>query len=102
LHNAFLVRINYLFKKVSKENNYFFLSGLLIGHEVRELLKVKKRIILAGSEKQLELYSIALSALNIKKVNYRNADNALIAGHCKLYKLNQSELQRIRRMKDVF
>ena len=89
LHNSFLVRTNYLLKKISKEKNYFFLSGLLIGFEIKELLQVEKQITLAGNEKQLQLYRIALSAIGIKKVNYINADKALIAGHCKLYKLNQ-------------
>jgi len=92
LHNSFLVRTNYLLKKISKEKNYFFLSGLLIGFEIKELLQVEKQITLAGNEKQLQLYRIALSAIGIKKVNYINADKALIAGHCKLYKLNQSVL----------
>jgi len=92
LHNAFLVRANYLLKKVSKEKNYFFLSGLLIGSEVKELLKVKKQITVAGNKKQIQLYDIAFSVLGITKVNYINADNAFIAGHCKLYKLNQSVL----------
>lgn len=92
LHNSFLVRTNYLLKKAAKEKNYFFLSGLLIGFEIKELLQVDKQITLAGNEKQLQLYRIALSAIGIKKVIYINADKALIAGHCKLYNINQSVL----------
>ena len=37
LHNAFLTRTNILFSKYSKEDNYQFLSGLLIGEELSEL-----------------------------------------------------------------
>ena len=37
LHTAFLTRTNQLFDKYSKEDNYHFLSGLLIGEELRDL-----------------------------------------------------------------
>ena len=37
LHTAFLTRTNQLFHKYSKEDNYHFLSGLLIGEELRDL-----------------------------------------------------------------
>lgn len=90
LHNSFLVRTNYLFRKLTKKENYFFLSGLLIGFEVKELLQVGKQITLAGNKTQLRLYRIALSVIGIEKVNYINADDAVIAGHLKIYKINQS------------
>ncbi len=38
LHNAFLVRTNQLFGAWSKEENYYYLSGLLIGEELRYLV----------------------------------------------------------------
>ncbi len=37
LHTAFLTRTNQLFHRYSKEDNYHFLSGLLIGEELRDL-----------------------------------------------------------------
>src|SRR5215469_4233274 len=36
LHSSFLVRTNHLFDKLSKQENYFYLSGLLIGAELKE------------------------------------------------------------------
>ncbi|HEX3934903.1 MAG TPA: 2-dehydro-3-deoxygalactonokinase, partial [Puia sp.] len=40
LHSAFLTRTNQLFHKYNKEDNYHFLSGLLIGEELRELTEM--------------------------------------------------------------
>ena len=66
LHNAFLVRTNDLFKKSSKRENYFYLSGLLIGSECQELLvQLPARIILAGEDALVALYQAALQALGI-------------------------------------
>jgi len=66
LHNAFLVRTNGLFKKADKRENYFYLSGLLIGSECRELLPaLPARITLAGEPALLALYEAALHALGI-------------------------------------
>ena len=66
LHNAFLVRTNDLFKKASKRENYFYLSGLLIGSECQELLtRLPTRIILAGEAALVALYQAALQALGI-------------------------------------
>jgi len=66
LHNAFLVRTNDLFKKASKRENYFYLSGLLIGSECHDLLARRPaRITLAGEPALLALYTAALQELGI-------------------------------------
>ena len=66
LHNAFLVRTNDLFKKASKQENYFYLSGLLIGSECHDLLaRPPARITLAGEPALLGLYGAALQVLGI-------------------------------------
>ncbi len=66
LHNAFLVRTNDLFKKASKRENYFYLSGLLIGSECQELLgRLPARIVLAGEPVLVALYGVALQVLGI-------------------------------------
>ncbi|MBF9236884.1 2-dehydro-3-deoxygalactonokinase [Hymenobacter sp. BT683] len=66
LHNAFLVRTNDLFKKASKQENYFYLSGLLIGSECRDLLtSLPASILLAGEDVLIEHYSAALRTLGI-------------------------------------
>ncbi|MBJ6108423.1 2-dehydro-3-deoxygalactonokinase [Hymenobacter sp. BT523] len=66
LHNAFLVRTNDLFHKASKAENYFYLSGLLIGSECKELqANIPAGITLAGEPVLVELYRAALQALGI-------------------------------------
>lgn len=66
LHNAFLVRTNDLFKKASKPENYFYLSGLLIGSECRDLLGHEPAgIMLAGEPVLVALYAAALRTLGI-------------------------------------
>lgn len=66
LHNAFLVRTNDLFQKNSKPENYFYLSGLLIGSECHELLSHRPAgIVLAGEAVLVDLYGAALRVLGI-------------------------------------
>ncbi|GAB2862427.1 2-dehydro-3-deoxygalactonokinase [Hymenobacter ruber] len=66
LHNAFLVRTNDLFHKNSKPENYFYLSGLLIGSECHELLAhLPAHIVLAGEAVLVDLYGAALRVLGI-------------------------------------
>ena len=66
LHNAFLVRTNDLFKKAGKRENYFYLSGLLIGSECRDLRAAPPaRITLAGEPHLVASYSAALRVLGI-------------------------------------
>ncbi|WP_375416705.1 2-dehydro-3-deoxygalactonokinase [uncultured Hymenobacter sp.] len=66
LHNAFLVRTNDLFGRATKAENYFYLSGLLIGSELQELLlRLPARIVLAGEPVLLAHYEAALRGLGI-------------------------------------
>lgn len=66
LHNAFRVRTNDLFKKTTKQENYFYLSGLLIGSECRDLLaRPPARLTLAGEPVLVASYKAALSVLGL-------------------------------------
>ncbi|SFQ60422.1 2-dehydro-3-deoxygalactonokinase [Hymenobacter arizonensis] len=66
LHNAFLVRTNDLFRRASKQENYFYLSGLLIGSECQDLLKaLPASIVLAGEDVLINHYHAALGVLGI-------------------------------------
>jgi 2-dehydro-3-deoxygalactonokinase len=101
LHNAFLTRTNQLFNKYSKEDNYHFLSGLLIGDELRELAapatvaagpasagdaaKEPLPVTLVASSPLQEAYTAALAYLGFRQVAVIDADEALIAGHCVLF-----------------
>ena len=60
------MRTNDLFKKASKPENYFYLSGLLIGSECRDLLaRPPARIMLAGEPVLVAHYRAALDVLGI-------------------------------------
>ncbi|ALW83708.1 hypothetical protein AUC43_00465 [Hymenobacter sedentarius] len=66
LHNAFLVRTNDLLMKASKPENFFYLSGLLIGSECHDLLgSLPASITLAGEPVLLAHYGAALRVLGI-------------------------------------
>ena len=66
LHNAFGVRTNDLFKKAGKRENYFYLSGLLIGSECQELCAGHPtRIVLAGEPHLVTSYAAALRVLDM-------------------------------------
>jgi len=85
LHNAFLTRTNELFGRYSKEDNYHFLSGLLIGEELRELVPGDRPVTLVASSPLRELYGAALAFLGFGNVPVIDADQALTAGHCVLF-----------------
>ena len=84
LHNAFLIRTNDLFKKASKQENYFYLSGLLIGSECHDLLaSLPARIVLAGEPALVANYSAALRVLGISDkcpVQTKTAEEVTLRG----------------------
>jgi 2-dehydro-3-deoxygalactonokinase len=83
LHNAFRVRTNILFDKMSKEENHHYLSGLLIGAELSELdLSLPLTVVAAGHLK--DAYTRALHQLGHTGFPIIDADQALIAAHCKI------------------
>ena len=93
LHSSFRVRTNNLFKKLSKKENYYYLSGLLIGTELKELIGVKVPITIIGEESLIKYYSIALAQLGLHGIRYQDAAKAVINGHYKLLSLYQSKLK---------
>lgn len=90
LHSCFLVRTNQLFLKYSEEENYFYLSGLLIGTELKSLSAVGQNITIVANEALGKQYNTALQMLNIPvkqgAVSIMNADEALIKGQWEIYK----------------
>lgn len=85
LHSSFLVRTNYLLGKRTKEENYYYLSGLLLGTELKELQNVKREFTIVSNAWIGELYMIALKKLGVVKVVTQNSDHALINGQCKVF-----------------
>lgn len=84
LHNAFLVRTNDLFKKASKPENYFYLSGLLIGSECHDLVEnPPARITLAGEPDLVAYYQAALGVLGIagrSRIQVKTAQEVTLNG----------------------
>jgi 2-dehydro-3-deoxygalactonokinase len=88
LHSAFLTRVNYLLKKRSKQENYYYLSGLLIGYELGDLLSYhNKQVYLVSNETLSVYYETAftvLSAGTSASIIVQSADEALIRGQWKM------------------
>ena len=89
LHQAFLVRTNDLFKKASKQENYFYLSGLLVGSECRDLLgSTPAGITLAGEPVLVAHYSAALRVLGIATqcpVQTKTAEEVTLRGQLSVF-----------------
>jgi 2-dehydro-3-deoxygalactonokinase len=90
LHNLFTVRTNELFDKFSKNENLFFLSGLLIGTEVRELKKKEfDHLFLCSGKNLFEYYKLAFNTIfqkeNITFIEPEMIDKATIAGQIQLF-----------------
>ncbi|HEX8326827.1 MAG TPA: 2-dehydro-3-deoxygalactonokinase [Hymenobacter sp.] len=85
LHNIFLVRTNELFKKASKAENYFYLSGLLIGSECHGLVaSPPTRITLAGEDVLVAHYGAALRILGLAErchIETKTAEEVTLNGH---------------------
>lgn len=90
LHNCFLVRTNDLFKKLTPEENYYYLSGLIIGAELKDAADEKGNITVVGNGALAAQYITALRVLNSPKENAlltsMDADEALIKGQIEVYK----------------
>ena len=85
LHNSFLVRTNTLFGKCNRQENYFYLSGLLIGTELKDLSgDTSAGITLLGDKKLNILYAAACKVLTISLVGIADADDALIKGQVRI------------------
>ncbi len=85
LHASFLVRTNGLFNRNTKKENYFYLSGLLIGTELKDLVNKKMPITLVCNEIQKNYYLAAYRKLGITGVEFQDAVGATIKGQCKMY-----------------
>lgn len=89
LHNCFLVRTNTLFNKCTKEENYYYLSGLLIGTELMDLKGTAyKKITISSNKMMTDLYSAAievLDSLQLIEVLKLNSDDMLLKGQLAIY-----------------
>lgn len=89
LHMAFLVRTNQLFGVWSPEANFQYLSGLLIGTELQELLRHPEvHLYLFGGAKLQPYYESALAALGLAErltsLPARWVDESVIRGQVRI------------------
>ncbi|MEO6329713.1 MAG: 2-dehydro-3-deoxygalactonokinase [Ginsengibacter sp.] len=89
LHSSFLVRTNYLLNKLTKKENYYYLSGLLIGTELKELKNISVPLVLVSNKQLKEIYLAALRIFGLEETKVLNADEVLIAGHYRIYNQNK-------------
>ncbi len=82
LNSIFHVRTNQLFGKAGPGENFRFLSGLLIGHELKQLLEsgdISVSLVCGGDLKKA--YTLALDVLGISsRLQFKDSDIALIRG----------------------
>jgi 2-dehydro-3-deoxygalactonokinase len=83
LHAFFLVRTNDLFRTMSKEENYYYLSGLLIGLELAAL-NDRMDITLVSDDKIKDLYLSAFKIAGINNCQHMGVNEALIRGHYRI------------------
>ncbi|HLU90688.1 MAG TPA: 2-dehydro-3-deoxygalactonokinase [Cyclobacteriaceae bacterium] len=89
LHASFGVRTNELFGKADKKENLHYLSGLLIGAELKELGQLKSaKIFLCCSSNLKSRYEAAFSSLGIHALKIFPAawvDRAVVRGQIQIY-----------------
>ncbi len=89
LNSLFSVRTNTLLKDVTAENNYHYLSGLLIGQELKALQDFKGQLLLNCSNHLAVIYEFALKTLQLDHqltvVTKRDMAQCIPIAHTKLY-----------------
>lgn len=86
LNAAFHVRTNQLFNKLTPKQNYHYLSGLVIGTELKEIGKTTSAVQIVSGNALMRNYQSAAKILYPgNNFCYHNADEALIHAHCDLW-----------------
>lgn len=89
LNDLFKVRTNQLFNKLTKKQNALYLSGLLIGDELKTLVKQTQwQLILCSGTNLYEQYKLAIDALDLSNrtttISASLIDKATMAGQLKI------------------
>lgn len=79
LNSVFHLRTDYLFGKVDSAQFHSYLSGFLIGSEIKDAVGDSDEVIVCGSEKMLELYSLALNYFAVMAIEFP-ASEATVLG----------------------
>ncbi|GGB87385.1 2-dehydro-3-deoxygalactonokinase [Dyadobacter sediminis] len=100
LNALFTVRTNQLFHLMNKKQNAMFLSGLLIGSELRHLLKETEwKLVLCSGKNLYELYKTAIETLNLPDrtiiVPSEIVDRSATAGQIKVFEHQKLTLNKL-------
>ncbi len=89
--SLFSIRARHLLHHTRKEDNYYLLSGMLIGDELSYLKMMKKKVFLAAPEPLFPMYRVALEKIldpsQIVLFDGHALEHALIAGQMKILRL---------------
>lgn len=99
LNALFTVRTNQLFDLLDKRPNGMFLSGLLIGHEIRDLTKeTDAHLVLCGGGNLYQPYKAAIETLNLAGrttiIPSEIVDRAATRGHIRIFENQQLTLNK--------
>ena len=90
LNSLFSVRVNELLRAVDKKENWYFLSGLLIGYELKELINTGDSVYLCVGSNLSGFYEKACEVTGVKKmvvtVPAEIVDQSVVKAHVLLYK----------------
>jgi 2-dehydro-3-deoxygalactonokinase len=89
LHTAFRVRTRQILSCISREANYQYLSGVLIGEELKVLTGTELPIMIVGAGRMKEYYAAACEELGCSEVCVTDADLALVRGHCRVLEFGE-------------
>ncbi len=83
LENLFGLRVAHIFNKRTAQQNGYYLTGLLIGSELKSILEDQGReIVLVSNELQKKYYSAALDLLNVHvRSRWVSSEAATVNGH---------------------
>jgi|SRR5450432_188268 2-dehydro-3-deoxygalactonokinase len=85
LHSAFIVRTRQLLQQTGRESNYQYLSGLIIGTELKDLKGRNGPIYLVSNKLIKPGYLTGLKLMGgTSQIYYLDADEMFIRGHSKI------------------
>ncbi|MDQ4141775.1 MAG: 2-dehydro-3-deoxygalactonokinase, partial [Bacteroidota bacterium] len=99
LNSLFSVRTNQLFDSLNKTQNFYFLSGLLIGNELRNLQQhPESQIILSSGSNLYPFYQKAIEKLQLANqtipVSPELIDKAAMVGQVRIYEQQLSQVNK--------
>jgi 2-dehydro-3-deoxygalactonokinase len=92
LQTAFRVRTRHILSGTTNEENYRYLSGLLIGEELKTLTGTEFPLAVVGAGRMKEYYTAGAEELGLPAVSIVDADHALVRGHCRLLELDGNDV----------